>query len=374
MCVSQRFLRKNQFMHLTIIAGARPNFVKIAPIIHAIRRHNDRDAAKIDFCLVHTGQHYDEKMSGSFFKDLNIPLPDVNLNVGSHSHAEQTAKIMVAFEKHLMNQSTDCVLVVGDVNSTMACAIVAKKLGVKVVHVEGGLRSRDMRMPEEINRLLTDSITDYFFTTSALADTNLLNEGVTADRIFMVGNTMIDSLVNSLDKAVMPKVEHDIATAEYILLTLHRPSNVDDAHKLETLIETIDRIASGVKVLFPIHPRTASKLTNIERFDNIEFLSPLPYLEFLYLMKNAKAVVTDSGGIQEETTYLKVPCLTLRENTERPETIEIGSNQLIGNDLVALEKSLTAILSGNWKKGEVPPLWDGNASKRIVDHLAQLFN
>lgn len=374
MCVSQRFLRKNQFMHLTIIAGARPNFVKIAPIIHAISHHNDQGAAKIDFCLVHTGQHYDEKMSGSFFKDLNIPLPDVNLNVGSHSHAEQTAKIMVAFEKHLMNQPTDCVLVVGDVNSTMACAIVAKKLGVKVVHVEGGLRSRDMRMPEEINRLLTDSITDYFFTTSALADTNLLNEGVRADRIFMVGNTMIDSLVNSLDKAVMPKVEHDIATAEYILLTLHRPSNVDDDHKLETLIETIDKIASGVKVLFPIHPRTASKLTNIERFDNIEFLSPLPYLEFLYLMKNAKAVVTDSGGIQEETTYLKVPCLTLRENTERPETIEIGSNQLIGNDLVALEKSLTAILSGNWKKGEVPPLWDGNASKRIVDHLAQLFN
>lgn len=361
-------------MHLTIIAGARPNFVKIAPIIHAISHHNDQGAAKIDFCLVHTGQHYDEKMSGSFFKDLNIPLPDVNLNVGSHSHAEQTAKIMVAFEKHLMNQPTDCVLVVGDVNSTMACAIVAKKLGVKVVHVEGGLRSRDMRMPEEINRLLTDSITDYFFTTSALADTNLLNEGVRADRIFMVGNTMIDSLVNSLDKAVMPKVEHDIATAEYILLTLHRPSNVDDDHKLETLIETIDKIASGVKVLFPIHPRTASKLTNIERFDNIEFLSPLPYLEFLYLMKNAKAVVTDSGGIQEETTYLKVPCLTLRENTERPETIEIGSNQLIGNDLVALEKSLTAILSGNWKKGEVPPLWDGNASKRIVDHLAQLFN
>lgn len=361
-------------MHLTLIAGARPNFVKIAPIIHALEAHNKTGKNKIDYCLVHTGQHYDERMSSSFFKDLSIPEPDVNLNVGSSSHAEQTGKIMLAFENHLISNQTDCVLVVGDVNSTMACAIVAKKMGVKVVHVEGGLRSGDMSMPEEINRLITDSITDYFFTTSSLADQNLSNEGVSEDKIFMVGNTMIDSLVNSLEKIVKPKVEHDIEVHEYMLLTLHRPSNVDDSQKLIELLKTIDSFTEDNKVLFPLHPRTAAKLDDKGQFKNIEFLAPLPYLEFLYLMKNAKAVITDSGGIQEETTYLKVPCLTLRENTERPETISIGSNELIGTDLDVLKSALKNVTSENWKQGQVPPLWDGDAAKRIVAHLARLFN
>lgn len=360
-------------MHITLIAGARPNFVKISPIIHAIQAHNESTKPRIEYALVHTGQHYDKQMSDSFFVDLNIPAPDVNLNVGSHSHAEQTARIMVAFEAYLMEHATDCVLVVGDVNSTMACAIVAKKMNIKVVHVEGGLRSGDMTMPEEINRLVTDSISDYFFTTSEIANQHLKREGVSDDRIVLVGNTMIDSLVYSLDKIKKPDSIAGLNLDDYYLLTLHRPSNVDQQSQLLNLLQTVDRLANGRKVIFPIHPRTEAQISDKVVFKNIHFVPPLPYLEFLFLMKGASAVITDSGGIQEETTYLKVPCLTLRPNTERPETIEIGSNQLIGNDMNALAEALLQIQTGRWKESQIPPFWDGKASEKIVHYLIKLL-
>ncbi|MGW8122133.1 non-hydrolyzing UDP-N-acetylglucosamine 2-epimerase [Roseivirga echinicomitans] len=360
-------------MHITLIAGARPNFVKISPIIHAIQAHNAVSSEQVNYALVHTGQHYDRQMSDSFFEDLNIPAPDVNLNVGSHSHAEQTARIMVAFEKYLTTNATDCVLVVGDVNSTMACAIVAKKMNIKVVHVEGGLRSGDMTMPEEVNRLVTDAISDYFFTTSEIANGHLRREGVSEDRILLVGNTMIDSLVNSLGKVKKPMAVEGIDLADYYLLTLHRPSNVDEQAQLLLLLSTIDELANGRKVIFPIHPRTTAQLGDKSLYKNIVFVTPLPYLEFLYLMKGASAVITDSGGIQEETTFLKVPCLTLRENTERPETIEIGSNELIGMDMNALAIAMAKIQSQQWKSSAIPPLWDGKASQRIVAKLVELW-
>lgn len=360
-------------MHITLIAGARPNFVKISPIIHAIHRYNDLNGEVLKYTLVHTGQHYDQKMSASFFEDLDIPQPHVNLNVGSHSHAEQTARIMVAFEQHLTGSKTDCVLVVGDVNSTMACAIVAKKLCIKVVHVEGGLRSGDMTMPEEINRLVTDAITDYFFTTSVFANEHLKKEGVGQERIFMVGNTMIDSLVRSLGRIKRPEMFFEGEKEDYMLLTLHRPSNVDDSGVLNNLLSAMNNMSEGMKILFPIHPRTEARIVNKSDFPNIQFLPPLPYLEFLYLMKGAKGVVTDSGGIQEETTYLKIPCITLRQNTERPETIDLGSNILVGSDMKAFMKAFDCIKHGEWKKGQVPPLWDGKAAERIVGHLVNLL-
>ncbi len=362
-------------MHITLIAGARPNFVKIAPIIHALEDHNAQSAPIIDYALVHTGQHYDDKMSEVFFKDLRIPKPTINLQVGSCTQAEQTARIMVSFESYLVENPTDFLIVVGDVNSTMATAIVAKKMGVKVVHVEGGLRSGDLRMPEEINRLLTDSISDFFFTTSKLADDNLSEEGVKENQIFMVGNTMIDSLVSSLTRLKKPDGIDKEIDKDYFLLTLHRPSNVDGLSMLTDLLSTIDAMVTDDEVvLFPIHPRTKAQLGEYRDFKHIKFLPPLPYLEFLFLMKGAKAVITDSGGIQEETTYLKVPCLTLRENTERPETIELGSNVLIGKDMELLKTSLNAIRSGQWKPSSIPELWDGNTSKRIVEILVSLFS
>lgn len=369
------FLSEIYNMHLTIIAGARPNFVKIAPIIHAIESHNSSSEARIDYSLVHTGQHYDDAMSEVFFNDLRIPKPNINLQVGSGSQAQQTAKIMVAFEAYLIEHMTDCLIVVGDVNSTMACSIVAKKMGVRVAHVEGGLRSGDMSMPEEINRLLTDSITDFFFTTSSIADQNLIKEGVDQNQIFMVGNTMIDSLVSSLGRIKQPSGVDDFLDNDYFLLTLHRPSNVDGLEMLSEMLSTIDNMAEGEeKILFPIHPRTKAQLSEDIVFRNIHFLPPLPYLEFLYLMQGAAAIITDSGGIQEESTYLKVPCLTLRENTERPETISIGSNVLIGKDMPLLKSSLESIRSGNWKEGQIPELWDGKAAIRIVDKLRHLLS
>lgn len=362
-------------MHLTIIAGARPNFVKIAPIIHAIESHNANSKDRIDYSLVHTGQHYDDAMSEVFFSDLMIPKPTINLQVGSGSQAKQTAKIMIAFEEYILENTTDCLIVVGDVNSTMACSIVAKKIGIKVAHVEGGLRSKDMSMPEEINRLLTDSITDYFFTTSKLADHNLIKEGVGQEQIFMVGNTMIDSLVSSYDRFKQPAGLGEFLEGKYFLLTLHRPSNVDGIELLAEMLSTIDDMAQGdEKILFPIHPRTKAQLSKNVEFKNIDFLPPLPYLEFLYLMRGAKAIITDSGGIQEESTYLKVPCLTLRENTERPETISVGSNLLIGKDMSLLKHSLDTIRTGEWKKGGIPDLWDGKAAIRIIAKLNQLLS
>ena len=358
---------------ITIVAGARPNFMKIGPIIAAIKKHNQLGENLIRFRLVHTGQHYNANLSDSFFKDLNIPEPDVNLEVGSGSHAGQTAAIMVKFEQELLENPSDLVLVVGDVNSTMAATLVAKKMNIKVAHIEAGLRSFDMSMPEEINRLVTDVLADYFFTTTRDAGKNLKMLSASDDRIFFVGNTMIDSLQVNLPRLIAPKIfsKNAIKEKDYFLLTLHRPSNVDSIEKLEDMLRFLANLANGKVIIFPVHPRTQSKLENLQDLPkNIIFTEPLPYLEFAYLVKNAKAVITDSGGIQEETTYLKVPCLTLRENTERPETVTIGSNLLLGFYKDQIKEAFEKLFSGNWKKSEVPELWDGKASERIVEILA----
>jgi UDP-N-acetylglucosamine 2-epimerase (non-hydrolysing) len=361
-------------MHITIIAGARPNFMKIAPIIRAIQESSSK-GADINYSLVHTGQHFDDKMSKTFFNELQIPKPDINLECGGGSQAEQTAAIMVAFEKYLHGIKTDLVLVVGDVTSTMACTIVAKKLHIKVAHIEAGIRSGDMFMPEEINRIVTDSICDYFFTTTVMAGTNLIKSGVAEEQIFFVGNTMIDTLLANLARLKRPVFfdNHSLVLGEYFVLTLHRPSNVDDSKTLCELLTTIQEHTNNLKIIFPVHPRTAKVLNNIElSFPNIITIDPLGYLEFNYLVKHAKAVITDSGGITEETTVLGIPCITLRNNTERPETCSIGTNVLVGNDSIKLINALNTLLDGKWKKGSIPDLWDGKTSERIVSHLLNL--
>ncbi len=358
-------------MNITIIAGARPNFMKIAPIIRAIEASRNQ-GNNIHYRLVHTGQHYDQKLSGSFFDELNIPTPDVNLEVGSGSHAVQTAQIMVKFEEEMMQNPCDYVLVVGDVNSTMACAIVAKKLHTKVIHVEAGLRSFDLRMPEEINRMVTDAITDLFFTTTELAGSHLKKAGIPDEAIYFVGNTMIDTLIANLGNLRAPEVfeKQQLKPGGYWVMTLHRPSNVDEAHKLLGLLNLIAENAGEKPVIFPVHPRTANTLKDLgELPSNIVFTDPLPYLEFMYLVKNAAAAVTDSGGIQEETTYLGIPCITLRENTERPETVSVGSNVLCGFNPDLMKKAFDDLNSGNWKTGEIPELWDGKTAERIVDAI-----
>jgi UDP-N-acetylglucosamine 2-epimerase (non-hydrolysing) len=357
-------------MHLTLIAGARPNFIKIAPIIRAI---NTAGRNEITFRLVHTGQHYDDRLSRIFFEQLNIPDPDVNLGAGSGTQAEQTARIMIEFEKDLIANPVDMVVVVGDVNSTMACTIVAKKLNVKVAHVEGGIRSFDLTMPEEINRMVTDSLADYFFTTSTTANENLRKQGVSDDRVFFVGNTMIDTLLQRLPEVRQPAVfsDHRLEHGKYLVLTLHRPSNVDDAAKFGSLIRVIDRC--GFPVVFPVHPRTLKSLTQLNpKAQHIIATEPMSYLEFVYLLKHAKGVVTDSGGVQEETTVLRIPCITLRKNTERPETISVGTNELIGDDPQSLGTALDQLKNGQWKKGAIPSLWDGQASERIIEKLLML--
>jgi UDP-N-acetylglucosamine 2-epimerase (non-hydrolysing) len=356
-------------MHITIIAGARPNFIKISPIINEIRRRQS-EGADIQYSLVHTGQHYDKVMSGLFFEELNIPEPDVNLAAGGGSQAEQTASIMVAFEKYLAQQPTDLVMVVGDVTSTMACAIVAKKMCIPLAHVEAGIRSFDMTMPEEVNRIVTDSLTDYYFITSAYAKENLKKCGVSDEKVFFVGNVMIDSLLANLPRLRKP-AEFDqlnLKERKYIVLTLHRPNNVDDTDSLLTMLRTIDSNVGSTPVVFPIHPRTKQKLDGINcSFSNIRFVSPMGYLEFIYLVKHSLAVITDSGGITEETTILRVPCLTLRDNTERPETCAIGTNELIGTNPQNLIPALKKLFSGQWKKGGTPELWDGRTAERIVN-------
>jgi UDP-N-acetylglucosamine 2-epimerase (non-hydrolysing) len=349
--------------------------MKIAPIIRAIEASNRAGHKHIHFRLVHTGQHYDPLLSDIFFRQLQIPEPDANLGVGSGSQAEQTARIMMAFEKELLEYPTDLVVVVGDVNSTMACSIVAKKLHTRVAHVEGGIRSFDMAMPEEINRLVTDSISDYFFTTSHFANTNLRKAGVRDEQIFFVGNTMIDSLVQHVERAQQPEVWDSLRlnARAYWVLTLHRPSNVDDADTLMALLREINDGAGDKRVVFPVHPRTAKVLDQHRgAFPNILLVQPMGYLEFLFLLKNSFAVITDSGGVQEETTFLKIPCLTLRENTERPETVSTGTNVLIGHDLKKLRESLQRILKGDWKQGAIPELWDGRAAERIVTEMRKL--
>jgi UDP-N-acetylglucosamine 2-epimerase (non-hydrolysing) len=361
-------------MNITLIAGARPNFMKIAPIIHAIKKVQN-EGKDIRYRLVHTGQHYDEKMSETFFKQLNIPKPDVNLECGGGSQAQQTAAIMLAFENELLANPTDLVMVVGDVTSTMVCSIVAKKLNTKVAHVEAGIRSWDRTMPEEINRMLTDSITDYFFITSNLAGKNLLREGHKEEQIHFVGNVMIDTLRANESRFQKPQIWNQLKLKEkeYLVMTMHRPANVDEESKLKEFISSIDDNTQGMPVVFPIHPRTKSILKKAGiQMKNIHLVDPLGYLEFNYLVKHAKGVLTDSGGITEETTVMNVPCITLRDNTERPETIEIGTNELIGTNPKKIKPALEKLLSDNWKQGQIPEKWDGKAAERIVEVLLSL--
>lgn len=358
-------------MHITLIAGARPNFMKVAPIIAEIKKQQQQ-GKNIGYSLVHTGQHFDEKMSDSFFKQLNIPNPDVNLACGGGTQAEQTAAIMVGFEKYLLQHPTDLVLVVGDVTSTMSCAIVAQKCHIKVAHVEGGIRSNDWSMPEEINRLVTDSITNYFFTTSEVANQNLVQSGVKTEQIFFVGNTMIDTLLANESRFTPPALYTDknLTPQNYLVLTMHRPANVDDPNKLKELLTEIMKNTQGLPVIFPVHPRTKKVYEQLNiTLENLFLCDPLPYLEFNYLVKHSKAVITDSGGITEETTVMRVPCITLRDNTERPETCTIGTNELIGTKSDAIKPALDKLFLGNWKKGKIPPLWDGKSAARIIDSL-----
>jgi len=361
-------------MHITLIAGARPNFMKVAPIIAEIKKQQQQ-GKNIAYRLVHTGQHFDEKMSASFFKQLNIPEPDVNLACGGGTQAEQTAAIMVGFEKYLLQHPTDLVLVVGDVTSTMACAIVAQKCHTKVAHVEGGIRSNDWSMPEEINRLVTDSITNYFFTTSEVANQNLLQSGVKPEQLFFVGNTMIDTLLANETRFTPPAfyTEQNLKPENYLVLTMHRPANVDDPNKLKELLTEIMNNSQGLPVIFPVHPRTKKVYEQLNiTFENLFLCEPLPYLEFNYLVKHTKAVITDSGGITEETTVMRIPCITLRDNTERPETCTIGTNELIGTKPEAIKPALEKLFSGNWKKGNIPQLWDGKTADRIIESLLTL--
>lgn len=363
-------------MRITIVAGARPNFIKIAPIIYEIEKRSNSNSS-IEYRLIHTGQHYDRKLSETFFIQLKIPLPDSNFGVGSGSQAEQTARIMISFEKELEEYPCDVVLVVGDVNSTMACSIVAKKKHIDVVHVEGGIRSFDLSMPEEINRMVTDSISDYFYVTSVYAIENLKNLGVSDERIVFVGNTMIDTLVANLPNLIKPKElsELDFDSREYIVLTMHRPKNVDEIKKLEDFLKEIKTATKGVPVIFPVHPRTKKGLEKLKvNFENIHIIEPLGYLQFNYLVKNSICVITDSGGITEEATFMGIPCLTLRDNTERPETVHIGTNALVGTNPKNIFKPLSDILKGNWKTGQIPEFWDGKASERIIEHLLSIYN
>ena len=398
-------------MHITLIAGARPNFMKIASLVHAIKAAENA-GKDIHYSLVHTGQHYDKNMSDTFFEELNIPMPDANLGCGGGTQAEQTANIMVAFEKYLMDHPTDLVLVVGDVTSTMACSIVAKKLNTKVCHVEAGIRSWDLSMPEEINRMVTDSLADYMFTTSEIANKNLLLQGAelqasspnsliasspnslpaleeeqyafkrSVQRVWYVGNVMIDTLLANRSRFRRPAVfdELQLTDGQYIMMTMHRPANVDEEAHLKALMEQIITNVQGLPIIFPIHPRTAKIFYNLwgnednlrQLFPNLHIVEPMGYLEFNYMVERAKAVVTDSGGITEETTVMGVPCITLRDNTERPETCTVGTNELIGTDPAAVKPALDILFAGEWKKGAIPALWDGHTAERIVDILLTL--
>lgn len=359
---------------IDIIAGARPNFMKIAPIIRRLEEHKS-DGSNIEFRLIHTGQHYDHIMSGAFFEELGIPIPHVNFAVGSGSQAEQTAGIMIEYERLLETRKSWLALVVGDVTSTLACAIVAQKAGVRVAHVEAGIRSRDWSMPEEINRIVTDSVANYFFTTSRSACDNLSDEGVASDKIYLVGNTMIDTLISNLERLSPPSffAEESLKEGDYIVLTMHRPSNVDTPAKALKILETISNNAGDFPIVFPAHPRTIKMLGGkYHGLQNIITVPPLGYHEFNWLVKNSKAVITDSGGVSEETTFLGIPCITLRENTERPETVEIGTNLLVGDDLEKLKLAIDNVLTSKWKSGSIPEKWDGQAGRRIADILNEL--
>jgi len=358
------------------VVGARPNFMKVAPIVAAMKRRPTR----FQPLVVHTGQHYDATMSDSFFRDLDLPQPDIHLGVGSASHAAQTAAVMERFEPVVLREKPDWVLVVGDVNSTIACALVCVKLGVKVAHVEAGLRSRDRSMPEEINRLLTDQIADLLFTPSPDADENLLAEGIPRERIRFVGNVMIDSLQKNLSvaRALPTREQMGLEGVDYALLTLHRPSNVDLRDAFERILSALEAIAAKLPIIFPVHPRTRKTIAElglndrVESIKNLRKIEPLGYLDFLNLSSSARLVLTDSGGIQEETTALGIPCLTLRENTERPITVELGTNVVVGTDTAKIVSAATAALNGSAEKTvRQPPLWDGHTSERILDALEE---
>lgn len=357
-------------MKLIHVVGARPNFMKVAPVLDALRRREG-----VEQTLVHTGQHYDANMSDIFFEQLGLPRPDINLEVGSGSHAVQTAQIMMRFEEVVTANRPDWVLVYGDVNSTAAAALVCAKLGIGVAHVEAGLRSFDRRMPEEINRLVTDQLADLLLTPSEDGNANLAREGVAAEKVHLVGNVMIDTLIRLMPQArgCWPGLQERLGLGErFGLVTLHRPSNVDEPAMLEKILATLDEIGAEMPLLFPIHPRTRQRIFahGLERLtENIQLVEPLGYLEFLALQANATLVLTDSGGVQEETTYMGVPCLTLRENTERPVTVAMGTNVLVGHDMDLLQREAKGILAGQGKRGRVPPLWDGHAGERIAEIL-----
>ena len=359
-------------MVVDLIAGARPNFMKIAPIIRAM----DKSAIPgLLWRLVHTRQHYDRNMSDSFFEELGIPQPQVNLGAGGGTHAGQTARIKLGYEELPQASPCDLCLVVGDVTSTMACAIVAKKANIQVAHVVGGIRSGDLSIPEEVNSLVTDSITDYFFTISEVANANLRKAGVGEERLFFVGNTMIDTLLANTLRFVRSIIWEtaELHQGEYLVITLHRPANVNDPENLERLLREIIRSADRLKMVFPVHPRTRQALDQIALEEkNLILTDPLPYLSFNYLVQQARAVITDSGGITEETTVLGIPCMTLRTNTERPETVTIDTNELLGTDPGAIVPAMAHLLSGQWKKGQIPPLWDGHTAERIVKILGEL--
>ena len=359
------------------VVGARPNFMKVAPVVEAMRGRRGEFAPTV----VHTGQHYDERMSDAFFRDLGLPEPDVHLGVGSASHAQQTAAVMQKFEPVVLEHQPDWVLVVGDVNSTLACALVCSKLGVPVAHVEAGLRSRDRTMPEEINRVLTDQLSELLLTPSADADRNLIGEGIPPERIRLVGNVMIDSLLKQLERAESSRVREELGVAgsDYAVVTLHRPSNVDDPEVLRGILSALTQISKRLPVVFPIHPRTRKNLEEFgllgafEEGVRVRFVEPLGYLDFLRLYSGARLVLTDSGGIQEETTALGIPCLTLRENTERPVTVELGTNRVVGTDpeRIVAEASQALAKDKQSEVPRVPPLWDGRTAGRILDALLE---
>lgn len=357
-------------MHVLHVVGARPNFMKAAPVLDAFRRR-----PPVQQTLLHTGQHYDANMSDVFFVQLGLPAPDVHLGITAGSQTTQTAQIMMRFEEAVATHKPDIVLVYGDVNSTLAAVLVCAKMGVKVAHVEAGLRSFDRTMPEELNRIVVDQLADLLLTPSPDGDRNLIGEGVSRDRIRRVGNVMIDTLVRLLPKARMPAGVSSVD--RYALVTLHRPSNVDELDKLQDILDVLDRISRQCRILFPVHPRTRQRMKQIRRppceSDRFVLLEPLGYLECLALQKNADVVITDSGGMQEETTYLGVPCLTLRENTERPITVEVGTNTLLGSNFRQLAAEVERVLAGRGKTGRIPDLWDGRASERIADLVIETY-
>ena len=368
-------MKKTQIKILNIV-GARPNFMKIAPI-HRLMKISEN----FDPLLLHTGQHYDQKMSKIFFDDLEMPEPQIYLGVGSGSHAEQTGRVMIELEKIVMELNPDLILVVGDVNSTLAASLVASKLHVPIAHVEAGLRSFDRNMPEEINRIVTDSVADLLLVTEKSGETNLVNEGVPQSKIHFVGNVMIDSLLHFRQKAQNSKILEQLNLVEqpYSLVTLHRPSNVDSQKSFSNILDAFNEIEKKIPIIFPIHPRTKKMIEQlgfgkkIENMKNLKMTDPLGYLDFLNIMQSAKFLLTDSGGIQEETTVLGIPCITMRENTERPVTVELGTNVIVGMNTEKIINESSKILSGTFKKGQIPPLWDGKAATRIIEIIKNKF-